>query len=196
MHNHLTSEQTTNVVSMLHSILKPFLLRRLKSDVEFSLPPKKEYVLYAPLTEQQKSVYGAVLNGGLRRFLINGKQKAVEDGKTDYQRAQEREKLLAEGRKLRQRGAKINYDVDGSDKDYFKKLESGELESESIYHQKANSPALESGKAYHYRNAGTIANSPVPMNFANFSNSEASQQSPSTECSDAATQSMLTPLLI
>ena len=34
-------------------ILTPFLLRRLKTDVEFSLPPKKEILVYAPLTLYQ-----------------------------------------------------------------------------------------------------------------------------------------------
>lgn len=154
MHDQLTSEQTTNVVSMLHSILKPFLLRRLKSDVEFSLPPKKEYVLYAPLTEQQKSVYEAVVNGNLRRFLIDGKQTQVDGGKTKEEKALEREKMLKEGRKLRQRGAKIDYNVDGSDTEYFKKLEAGELETENIYRPKALSSALASGKAYQYKTAG------------------------------------------
>ena len=38
----LGTEQKTHVVSTLHAILAPFLLRRLKTDVETSLPPKKE----------------------------------------------------------------------------------------------------------------------------------------------------------
>ena len=42
------------VLSKLHSILKPFLLRRIKSDVETSLPPKKEIILYAHMTPTQK----------------------------------------------------------------------------------------------------------------------------------------------
>lgn len=45
------------VITSLHGILKPFLLRRLKSDVENNLPPKKEYVLYAPLTKSQVDLY-------------------------------------------------------------------------------------------------------------------------------------------
>jgi ATP-dependent DNA helicase len=53
----------------LHDILRPFLLRRLKADVERSLPPKKEYVLYAPLSRRQREVYDAVVKGSLRRLL-------------------------------------------------------------------------------------------------------------------------------
>lgn len=173
MHDHLTSEQTASVVTMLHSILKPFLLRRLKSDVECSLPPKKEYVLYAPLTEQQRSVYEAVVNGGLRRFLIKGKQAKHE--KSEEEKAQEREKMLSEGRKLRQKGSNINYDVDGSDREYFKKLEAGELEMESIYRPKANSSALASGKAYHDRNAGKSIIHLQPFSRTYILRSQASQ---------------------
>ena len=44
------------MVSKLHDILKPFLLRRVKADVETSLPPKREIVLYAPLTATQLEI--------------------------------------------------------------------------------------------------------------------------------------------
>jgi len=33
------------LVDRLHNVLRPFLLRRLKSDVEKSLPPKHEHVV-------------------------------------------------------------------------------------------------------------------------------------------------------
>ena len=40
-------------MSKLHAILKPFLLRRIKLDVENSLPAKKEIILYAHMTDKQ-----------------------------------------------------------------------------------------------------------------------------------------------
>ena len=83
MQSNMASDRTTSLVSTLHSILKPFLLRRLKVDVEFDLPPKKEYVLYAPLTEKQKSVYEAVLNRSLRQYLIAGSQGQIEKERKD-----------------------------------------------------------------------------------------------------------------
>ncbi|KAJ5161606.1 Helicase C-terminal [Penicillium capsulatum] len=58
-----------NLVTTMHSILKPFLLRRLKTDVEHSLPKKREYILYAPLTLEQKDLYREILNGTGRQFL-------------------------------------------------------------------------------------------------------------------------------
>lgn len=54
------------MVSKLHKLLKPFLLRRIKSDVESSLPPKKEIVLYAEMTPQQKE-----FNAQLRDRTLN-----------------------------------------------------------------------------------------------------------------------------
>jgi ATP-dependent DNA helicase len=44
------------MVTKLHHILKPFLLRRVKSDVETSLPPKREIILYARLTSKQLEI--------------------------------------------------------------------------------------------------------------------------------------------
>lgn len=38
----LRSEEEGGVVTKLHLILKPFLLRRLKADVDLSIPPKHE----------------------------------------------------------------------------------------------------------------------------------------------------------
>ncbi len=42
------------VLDKLHAVLKPFLLRRIKSDVETSLPAKKEIILYSHMTDLQK----------------------------------------------------------------------------------------------------------------------------------------------
>lgn len=64
-----------NLVSTMHAILKPFILRRVKTDVETALPKKREYILYAPLTPEQKELYCEILNGTARQFLEG---KAVE----------------------------------------------------------------------------------------------------------------------
>ncbi|EPS25201.1 hypothetical protein PDE_00133 [Penicillium oxalicum 114-2] len=58
-----------NLVTTMHSILKPFLLRRVKTDVENSLPKKREYILYAPLTPEQKELYREILSGTGRQYL-------------------------------------------------------------------------------------------------------------------------------
>ena len=67
--------QKTNLVANMHAILKPFLLRRVKTDVETSLPKKREYILYAPLSAEQKELYREILAGTSRNYL---EEKAAE----------------------------------------------------------------------------------------------------------------------
>ncbi|KAK1929696.1 putative global transcription activator SNF2L1 [Phytophthora citrophthora] len=55
-------EGQENVIKKLHTILRPFLLRRLKADVEHSLPPKIETKLYVGLSEMQREWYMRVLH--------------------------------------------------------------------------------------------------------------------------------------
>lgn len=45
------------LVERLHSILRPFLLRRLKSDVEKQLPGKFEHVIKCRLSKRQRNLY-------------------------------------------------------------------------------------------------------------------------------------------
>jgi len=51
-----------SVVSKLHAILRPFMIRRLKSDVEDSLPPKREIKLFTGMTEMQTYYYKSTLS--------------------------------------------------------------------------------------------------------------------------------------
>lgn len=44
-------------LSRLHMILKPFMLRRIKKDVENELSDKIEIMVYCPLTSRQKLLY-------------------------------------------------------------------------------------------------------------------------------------------
>ncbi|XP_011701475.1 PREDICTED: lymphoid-specific helicase-like [Wasmannia auropunctata] len=62
----LKQEEEKHVLSSLREILKPFMLRRLKSEVCLEIPPKRELVVYAPLTELQHDLYKAVLNYDLQ----------------------------------------------------------------------------------------------------------------------------------
>ena len=49
------------MVQQLHKVLRPFLLRRIKSDVEKSLLPKKRINLYVGLSEMQRKWYQKIL---------------------------------------------------------------------------------------------------------------------------------------
>lgn len=49
------------LMKSLHSVIRPFLLRRLKADVEKDLPPKKETHLMIGMTEMQRYYYQKLL---------------------------------------------------------------------------------------------------------------------------------------
>ena len=55
------SEDQDTVVQQLHRVLRPFLLRRVKSDVEKSLLPKKEINLYIGMSDMQRKWYKQIL---------------------------------------------------------------------------------------------------------------------------------------
>ena len=50
-------EDSKQMVSKLHEVLRPFLLRRLKCDVEKSLRPKIEHIQKCPLSKRQRQLY-------------------------------------------------------------------------------------------------------------------------------------------
>ena len=62
-----------SLVQRLHGVLKPFLLRRLKADVEKSLLPKKEVNLYIGLSKMQRELYTKVLMKDID--VVNGAGK-------------------------------------------------------------------------------------------------------------------------
>jgi SWI/SNF-related matrix-associated actin-dependent regulator of chromatin subfamily A member 5 len=64
------------ILTMLHRILRPFMLRRLKSDVEKALPPKIETLVFVGMSQKQKELYLSVLNKDHDAVLGNTKEKA------------------------------------------------------------------------------------------------------------------------
>lgn len=52
----LTEEERLLIVNRLHQVLRPFLLRRVKKEVEAELPDKKEFVVKVELSAWQKLV--------------------------------------------------------------------------------------------------------------------------------------------
>jgi ATP-dependent DNA helicase len=69
-------EHRNKVVSKLHAILRPFLLRRLKSDVEHNLPRKKEILLWAEMAAPQVEFNTALVNRTCDELL----RKIASDG--------------------------------------------------------------------------------------------------------------------
>lgn len=50
-------EDTMQTVNKLHTVLRPYLLRRLKRDVEKELPSKFEHLTMCPLSKRQRFLY-------------------------------------------------------------------------------------------------------------------------------------------
>ncbi|KAE8685986.1 ATP-dependent DNA helicase DDM1 [Hibiscus syriacus] len=65
----MEEKRKAQVVAKLHAILRPFLLRRMKADVEHMLPRKKEIILYATLTKYQRNFQDHLLNQTLESYL-------------------------------------------------------------------------------------------------------------------------------
>ncbi|KAB8284604.1 SNF2 family N-terminal domain-domain-containing protein [Yarrowia lipolytica] len=68
-----------SVVKQLHKVLRPFLLRRVKNDVEKSLLPKKELNLYIGMSDMQVQWYQKLLEKDID--AVNG-QLGKREGKT------------------------------------------------------------------------------------------------------------------
>jgi ATP-dependent DNA helicase len=114
------------------------------------LPPKKEYVLYAPLTQQQRDLYDAVVSGGLRALLVKNQQKGgdkpeikkiVEISGPRHMRSQKK------GQKRKK------YDLDSEDDDeYFARLEDGKSRVAKAK-QENDEDAQELGRAWALKEA-------------------------------------------
>ncbi|PLB51855.1 putative RSC complex subunit [Aspergillus steynii IBT 23096] len=68
----LSEEEQLLVIRRLHKVLRPFLLRRLKKDVEKDLPDKQERVIKCRFSALQAKLY---------RQLVTHNKMAVSDGK-------------------------------------------------------------------------------------------------------------------
>uniref|UniRef100_UPI00383BF73A ATP-dependent DNA helicase DDM1,Lymphoid-specific helicase chimera n=1 Tax=Arabidopsis thaliana TaxID=3702 RepID=UPI00383BF73A len=71
-------KRRAQVVSKLHGILRPFILRRMKCDVELSLPRKKEIIMYATMTDHQKKFQEHLVNNTLEAHLGENAIRGIE----------------------------------------------------------------------------------------------------------------------
>ena len=60
----LSAEEQLLIINRLHQVLRPFLLRRVKTEVEKELPPKREIVLKVELSAWQRIVYNGIRDQG------------------------------------------------------------------------------------------------------------------------------------
>jgi len=51
------ADYNENIIRRLHKVLRPFILRRLKSEVEKQLPSKYEHLVLCKLSKRQRFLY-------------------------------------------------------------------------------------------------------------------------------------------
>ncbi|KAH9134500.1 hypothetical protein LEN26_006784 [Aphanomyces euteiches] len=78
--NELSDEERMLIINRLHQVLRPFLLRRVKSSVLDQLPDKVERVLRCELSGWQKIMYRRIQEGG--SLLMEG--SSTEDTKKSF----------------------------------------------------------------------------------------------------------------
>ena len=63
--------------TVLKDTISPYLLRRMKADVKqhIALPDKNEQVLFCRLTEEQRALYRAYLDGPQTKLILSGQMK-------------------------------------------------------------------------------------------------------------------------
>ena len=129
--------------------------------MEYNLPPKKEYVLYAPLTAKQKDVYQAVLNGAIRRFLIESKNEKYflpDDTETGDETKETGDEGRNRSTKRRLRKSDVKkYDVGDEDEDedaYIERLIVTKEEREVQRRKDAEHAMMKEAVEHHRRAAG------------------------------------------
>ncbi|XP_017301972.1 ATP-dependent helicase brm isoform X3 [Diaphorina citri] len=90
----LNEEETILIIRRLHKVLRPFLLRRLKKEVESQLPEKVEYIIKCDMSGLQKLLYQHLHNRGI--LLTDGSEK----GKTGEGGARALKNTIVQLRKL------------------------------------------------------------------------------------------------
>ncbi|KAK3331965.1 SNF2-family ATP dependent chromatin remodeling factor like protein [Cercophora scortea] len=87
----LTEEEQILVIRRLHKVLRPFLLRRLKKDVEKDLPDKTEKVIKCKFSALQSRLY---------KQMVTHQKIAVSDGKGGKTGARGLSNMIMQLRKL------------------------------------------------------------------------------------------------
>lgn len=74
----LNEEETILIIRRLHKVLRPFLLRRLKKDVESQLPDKVEYIIKCEMSGLQRALYTHMQEKGV--MLTDNPKKEGKGG--------------------------------------------------------------------------------------------------------------------
>jgi helicase SWR1 len=71
-------DEAKAIISKLHKVLRPYLLRRLKADVEKQMPAKYEHVEFCRLSKRQRELYDGFLSrADTRNTLASGNYMSI-----------------------------------------------------------------------------------------------------------------------
>lgn len=71
-------EESLNIMTKLHKVLRPHLLRRLKADVEKQMPKKYEHVTVCRLSKRQRQLYDSYVSlAGTRDSFASGNYMSI-----------------------------------------------------------------------------------------------------------------------
>lgn len=71
-------DEAKRVVTKLHTVLRPYILRRLKADVEKQMPAKYEHVVYCRLSKRQRFLYdGFMSRAQTKETLASGNYLSI-----------------------------------------------------------------------------------------------------------------------
>lgn len=71
-------DEAKQVVTKLHTVLRPYILRRLKADVEKQMPGKYEHVMYCRLSKRQRYLYdGFMSRAQTKETLASGNYLSI-----------------------------------------------------------------------------------------------------------------------
>lgn len=71
-------DESKQVVTKLHTVLRPYILRRLKADVEKQMPGKYEHVVYCRLSKRQRYLYdGFMSRAQTKETLASGNYLSI-----------------------------------------------------------------------------------------------------------------------
>ncbi|KAK4445098.1 helicase swr-1 [Podospora aff. communis PSN243] len=71
-------DEARAIIAKLHKVLRPYLLRRLKADVEKQMPAKYEHVEFCRLSKRQRELYdGFLARADTRQTLASGNYMSI-----------------------------------------------------------------------------------------------------------------------
>lgn len=114
----VAQEQQNSILTTLHQILTPFLLRRVKTDVDLQIPPKKEVLVYCPMTPRQEDMYRHIVEKTIENFLKTDEDNEEEvlpekrqKEKVDYSIFLDEKEFAADDDKFEEHIAKLNESI-------------------------------------------------------------------------------------